>query len=692
VLSRRAAWLTFALLCSGCDSSSVPAADTGGSRDRGADRSVLDAGAERGLDDQRARDGRPDQPAAVEGHLEGHLEAAAPQLLGVWQVTGKDARGAYEGQLELRDVKGKVEIYRVIRYGAGVTVEDSRELWTAWTGTATASGLTAKASVALLRADFVKSRGGVTRTAADKTPLPVTGDISVTGATGTAHWTATGLTADDTLSSRAPNGAAPIFVKDRVSIPVNAPPDPVMAGIIAVLYASFRALPEVAPYAGDPAFQAGILYIDVDRTDWEFYQTHPNALRVVDKVVDPPSLGETLVRANAYRKSLAAKAAIFDAETPAKFLEPATGQLVDSVIGGAQYPTGDGALWTAAYVASQAYRYLVTKDPAIVPLIAKSVGSIQLLMEIVPDQSTFARTIRAATGNPPAKWHTGTGAFAAYEWLEGGNNDMFKGLLYGTLTAYLALCDPVVPGQETLCARLQKNSKHMIDDLTIAQGTPNDGNNLLAAWLAWYTTGDLKYLGILTADWAVQKTIVENANFQIRYLATADWSGTHLTFVGLFSHWLLDQRKPMPTGSIAPSLQLGFNKMRSDFTVFRMGLWSVLFATKAASPTQADIDNARWRLRELPVPRPQLDVDHRVSAGFCMSPYPNLPWKNDWTTTDRLDSLHGYPLFEQPLDVYSWKAGPFRYEGNREAIANPNVDFEHAYWLGRWLGLFSATE
>jgi len=100
-------------------------------------------------------------------------------------------------------------------------------------------------------------------------------------------------------------------------------------------------LPAGAPYAGDPAFQAGITYVDVDRTDLAFYREHPNALRVVNKVVDAPSLGETLARADAFNKTLAEKARRFDEETPRLFLEPRSGQLVDSRQSGVPRPTVD---------------------------------------------------------------------------------------------------------------------------------------------------------------------------------------------------------------------------------------------------------------------------------------------------------------------------------------------------------------
>jgi hypothetical protein len=613
-------------------------------------------------------------------------------LVGVWAVAGHDARGAYSGQLELRDAgAGKVDAYRVVHYDGGVKVEGDRELWTAWTGAGTTSGAAAKLQVALSRADFVRSRGGVTRSAADKVALSVTGDITSGPSGVVVHWSApSNAIADDTLTARAPNGPAPIFATDRARKPVNAPPSGATLATMNSLYASFRTLPTVAPYANDPDFVAGVYYVITDKTDFEFYRAHPKALRVVNKLVDAPSLGETLARAEAYGHSLAEKAAQFDADTPATFVEAKAGQTVDSVVGGVQNATGDGALWTASYLASQAFRYLVTHEPAAAANVAKSADGIQLLMEIVPDRSTFARTIRAATAAPQGGWHTGTGPYTAYEWLEGGNNDMFKGLFYGTLLAYMTLCDPLIPGQDALCARMRSNAKHMVADLALTQGGSSNSNQLIATWLSYYLNGS--DLSTALGDWTAQYKVIEAAGLQTKAYATADWSGTHLTFVQMLGMLLLDGKKSLPTANAQTSLRKGIEKMRSDFSVYRMGIWSVLFATKVTTPNQTDIDDARWRLREIPAPRLQLNIDHRVGSSFVMGPFPSLPWKNDWTTNDRTDSLHGYPLFELPLDVYAWRSGPFDYVGNREGVKSPSIDFLHAYWLGRYLALFTASE
>lgn len=624
-------------------------------------------------------------------------ETPITTLRGVWDLSGTDARGAYDGQIEVRDVSGdKVEVIRLVRYLAS-PVEDARELWTAWVGKGSLTGTYAEVEFTLARADFVRARGGVTRTDADKTPATVKGTISLKDGKVLAHFTGPGIEANETLSSPKPSGSAPIFAVARSSVATNGAPSNTERSLL--MPEDYKTRPDVAPYVPLAEFQAGIAYVDIDRTDLDFYRAHPNALRVVNKVVDAPSLGETLARANAFRKTLAEKAAFFDAETPATFLEPATGQVSDSVVSGKQQPSGDGSLWTASYLASQALRALVAKRDGLpfaaeaLANVAKSAAGMQLLVEIVPDSTTFARTIRAATGAPPNGWHTGTGAFSAYEWLEGGNNDMYKGLFYADLMAYWALCTGGQTGYEALCDRIRTNVPKL-GGLSVVGGN-TDGNRLLASWLNCFVNG--ADCSSARTQWLLQQTVIEQAAGQTVQLTTADWSGTHLTFVAFLGYWLLSDLAPLNAGGISvdpkPSLRKGFDKLRGDFTPFRMGIWSTVFATLATAPlTPRNIEDAKLRLTEIPAPRMQLDFDHRVSPDFVMSPYPTLPWKQDWMTSDRTASLHGFPLFEQPLDVYVWRSSPWNYKGNQEGIASPSYDYLHDYWLARWLKLLGPAD
>ena len=231
---------------------------------------------------------------------------------GVWTVKGTDSRGAFTGQIEVKANGDHFDFTRVIRYDA-LTVEDSRELWWVFQGAFTPGADAIDATFSLKRADFVKSRDALMRTIADG---PVDGGGHFTPVAG--GWSGSWSGAADgteSWSALAPSGAAPIFAIDRTLLPAHDAPDATTAATLASTFASFRALPEIAIYANDPAFQAAIHGTFVDHTDFDFYQSHPTALRVVNKVIDPISLLETKMRADAFRWTLHDKAAYFDTET-----------------------------------------------------------------------------------------------------------------------------------------------------------------------------------------------------------------------------------------------------------------------------------------------------------------------------------------------------------------------------------------
>jgi hypothetical protein len=76
-----------------------------------------------------------------------------------------------------------------------------------------------------------------------------------------------------------------------------------------------------------------------------------------------------------------------------------------------------------------------------------------------------------------------------------------------------------------------------------------------------------------------------------------------------------------------------------------------------------------------------------------MAPWPNNPWKNDWTTHDRTHGLGSYPFFERNLDVdYEWKTEPAAYVGWAEQVLGGNADYLVAYWFARRHGVIGAEQ
>jgi hypothetical protein len=503
-----------------------------------------------------------------------------------------------------------------------------------------------------------------------------------------------GISATETWSSPVPSGQLPIFMKQVFELPTHGPIPADRRDSLFLTFSSFHAQPEVQPYVNRLEFQNPVHTSVVDFTDFNFYQQRPRALRVVDKVIDPISLQETLARADAYKWSLAGKAAFYDQDVARVSIDPVTGMLFEFVLQGVGgYPSHDSALWTGTYVASQAYRYRVTRSPEAMANLIRSVQGLMTLMEITGDRRTFARTLRAATGNPPPPWYPGTGLYSALEWKEGGNNDMFKGVMFGLAHAHALLCE-YPTGNDQLCARIRFNVTQIADILSVAQ--PSGQNRLAAQWLAAYVTRNFSYLLRATAEWTVQAPILSQGNVTVVYQdGIADWSGTHLAFVEYMMFSLLAERYPLPGIDAGSTLRHGIENIYEQFARLWMGLWSVPFAKLGTAPHDDAAWIAGWRLREVPAPQTQMNVDHRLQSDFVMSPFPISPWKQDWAQpgTDRTQSLRAYPLFESmTYTVYDWKEPPFLYKVNSTGLSYPGADYLIAYWLGRYLGVFTQVD
>lgn len=659
---------------------SMIACGSDGSRDGYGDGSGAPTG-----DESASGGAKP--PGSPGGGPQGPGELAK-DLVGVWKVTGKDARGSYHGQAEVRAEGGKLLFARTVQYD-GLKVEDGRELHWAFAGTA--KGDTTKEitiDVALDNRGFIVERGGLERKATDA-PVAVTGKVKLEAGQGTGSWSGTGISGDETWTARVPSAAAPLFTVDRTIVPAHAPPSAVVKSGLFATYGTYHAMPIVQPYVGRADFAAAVHGHVIDKTDFAFYRANKNALRVIGKSIDAISLGEALNRANAYRMTLAEKAAGFDGETQKEFIDPKTGMLLDAAPVGQQKEVHfSAALWTGIYVASQIYRFQATGDAGAKANVLKSLDGMLKLQEVTGDWSQFARAIRSATGTLQAGWHTGAGALASLEWLEGGNNDMMKGLYVSYVLGHDLLCK--APGHEALCARIRTNAKHLADDVNVDRGS----DELDSSWLAAVVAGDpitkLTYQSKAQAAWVVSKPVLE-ANTRLYEQGTADWSGLNLGFVGHVFHMALADSYDVGGNGKATFRKI-IQDTWSNLRQQRLPLWNLLHAAYGTSgPDAAAADDVAWRLREHPFPKATIKVDHRVRPDFSMSPYPSLPWKNDWTTTDRTQALNSVPLFEEALDIYRFRL-EMKYQGDSRAARPPAPEYLVAYWFGRQRGLIAATE
>jgi hypothetical protein len=611
---------------------------------------------------------------------------------GVWEVTGLDpAYGSYSGTAVVSSSASGLAVERMVTFAK--KLDDGRELVHAWNGTATKSVAGLDVETNLLRADIYKSAGNTRRTAADMQPFALR--IALAGPNGAAPTNVVPGTKLQVPSETwaYSNAAAPTFPRhDRKSVALHQVDNTIKQTSFAA-YASYHQLPAVAPYAQRPEFLAAQHFVAVDRTAKAFYRARGRTcVLVFDKILDEVSIAEETPRADAFSQKLHEKAARADADV--KNIHMLSCGMIAAIetATGARWVSGDGALWQGCYVQSQAYRYLVTKEPEALANVEKAVGALITMVEICPNKTEFARAIDEGT---PAtlrpNWVQGTGSFANLQWLTGGNNDMLHGLDTGFLAA-----DLVLPSAHPLRARIGAAARSLIDNCSLAQS----GMHLIfQSYVCWRMTGDAgvrqRYEDAIGVKSLHLQGWVTLGNGIVQAQGISDWSGHHLG-----TRTMIDLQHlggASPGGWEKAWRAAGENGARSAFSnlVFASeGLLAVLAAQHGAPGAK---DMAKEILEEVPYPKPTgvtATIDMSIAKDFCMSPYPAAPWKFDWMTNPgRHQGIEGLgPYFRRGTSECYWKDGPLYFGGSVDRLRWVPQDYLHAYWLARWAGLIGPND
>jgi hypothetical protein len=606
--------------------------------------------------------------------------------IGLWSVKGTDSRGPYVGQVEIRKSATGLLFLRTVHY-PGAQVEDARELHVAWTGSATRTGgKTLSATATLDPRGFILQRGAVRHALADL-PQAVSVRVAIESDVVNAHYTLPGKTWTEQWESPLPSPAEPLLRVSRTNRPAHDPPSTLFRTTAQSQFASYRALPEVAPYAARTEFKAAVHFIVEDTTDFDFYQKNHDAIRVWNKPIDAISIQEAKLRADAFRWTLATKAANFSKDLETRFID-ATGMVTEGgPDSGPMLPSNDGALWTAGYMAAEAYRYQVTGDPVALVHARRQFDAILKLQEVTGNRAQFARTLRVAgSGAASDRWHPGTGTLGGLEWRSTGNNDMLKGVLYGQILGYQLFCKT---GNDPICNRLRSNAKHVADDINVALG----GDDLYGLWIAAITSDNVveraKYRAKAESTWATKKVGIRIAP-SLYEQGIADWSGLHLNFISNTVALLMAEE--LNLGGDAKSIYRDvIRKSYANVKGLRLPMWELLAQAFGEPKDLTATSEAQAILRELPFPKPQANINHNVNPSFCVSPYPRNAWKNDWLTSDRVRAIHSYPYYEVPADDYYWKEH-MEFDGDTTGHALPGTDYVHLYWFARKHGVLSGTE
>ena len=642
----------------------------------------------------------------------GFLASCTPLEPGVWKISGSDARlGDFSGFLEIR--QGEGEALCAIRLATldnpGLAADRDVEL--AWEGSlVNPQGNPAVLRFSLTRADFISRVDTWERTEADREPLQVEAEVRRGFGRGLRLVYRApadpGFGIEETAAYVGPPGAEPLFASRRTIEATHAEPGPVLKALLFDFFEPYHALPAVQPYVDDPAFRRAVHFQVVEHTDFEYYRANPGRLRVVNKIVDPISLAETSVRANAFRALFHEKAAYYQQGLTERFVGP-HGMVARGITPeGKELPDYDGALWTGVYALTQAIRYEMTGDPSALNDVRRTVRAILTLMDITGNPRAFARTLQLRQPELEPGWHHGTGEFAHLDWREKGNNDMAQGLLIALVAGWESL-----PGGEPLREEVAAHALNLLEQCEfMAEPSEECGGtgsglglpslNPGAAYLLAGVTNQDPELLQAGRQWLSSPLFLAYASLlgggPFYLWGVSDWSGNHLTVVSTLVLQRLLERTGFPV--LDTLWHLASGRAWQILSTLECPLHAALAAGVGGLEDPAELDRARtqalWGLRSFPMPKHPYPVDHTIRGDFVLSPFPSLPWYMDWEVNPgRRSSLTAYGILESSVDSYRWNASLFDIgSGGIESLDVPGVDYLFLYWLARENGLIAAAE
>ena len=173
----------------------------------------------------------------------------------------------------------------------------------------------------------------------------------------------------------------------------------------------------------------------------------------------------------------------------------------------------------------------------------------------------------------------------------------------------------------------------------------------------------------------------------------SDWSGNHLSIWGLYNNYQGFIDAAGNNSEEVLHYKGIFTDIDEKMLSHRLGLFKLMSGTLRNQPNHPYwIDQAIWRLREIPTQREQFLIDWMINPKFTVSPYPELLWKyKESDSAERLQSLRAYPLFESTTSSYYWKDNPFNKFRIWGYPGQSGIDFLIAYWFGRYYEVISAN-
>ena len=631
--------------------------------------------------------------------------------------------GAYQGVVQVRaKEQGGFEVVRVVTFEQfrfeGLRVQE------VWSGEGEIRNGILQARFVLKRADLFNSVDGKSRRSEEfQQPLEISYSLSLDGKRSVLNFAQ--IQISEQVLGTSENSEVLWKNERQFLVSKGSSHEWIGRAAFATLFAplmkKYSEDSFVCAYKNRPEYISGQQYFIFDPTDFEFLKNNPNTLRIANKVIDQISLVESQLRHDAYAPTLQEKQKAFDQDLAKNHLNE-TGLYSRSVLNAegqsiGMSSNGDGALWSGMYAGSQAMRWIVTKDPAALENFKKITRGLMLLMDITGDSKEFARTAELMLPGEALSfpWRQGVAPYQNFKYVEGGNNDMIKGLFHAFAWAF-----EIFPEEDSFLSEVKLHVQRL-PDLKIAREYNHPNNWIFTTGLAALATGDQKWRGKYLQYYGLVADAVNELGLTqgFYYGGVADWSGINLMMVSEVTDILIAKNVAKKFGNLSSRKTSIDEKMlrkarqnlmdswgtfadaRRDFltvAALAFGLGNSLDLSEKTKPQdwtakelwEKNREMAVWSLREVPLSKTQ----HRISYDFSLSPdwslsaWPQLPWKSLGEKPPIAYYYQGayqYPIFESSAiaeDLF-WK-GVFDFRASGATLSgNGRIEYLHMYWMAR---------
>lgn len=632
--------------------------------------------------------------------------------------------GSYLGELELRPGEdGQVQVIRVVTYQnfrfEGFRVQE------VWKGSGILQGNFLSAVFEIKQADLFNQVDDLKRTR-EQFVEPVKLVYQMDLNQGTAQLNLpNGNLQEHTVGLAQAAGPEPLWRDERLALPSQGSSFPLIGEIalwtlLRPIVVAYENDPFVAGYRERPEYKSKMQYYILDATDYHFLQSHPDTVRVDNKITDTISLVEASLRRDAYGPALAEKAEGFDQEfvhdhmNELGLYEAAALDVNGAPAGFAD--NGDAGLWSGMYAGAQAMRYLASKNPEAMIAFKRVLKGMMMMMDVTGDPTEFARTVRPmGDGKLGSNWRQASPPFATLKYVPGGNNDMIKGIYHAFAWAY-----EILPASDPLLAEVSAHAIKLTD-LKIAKEWNHPNNLFLAVGLRALATHDAAWkLRFMTIYGTILKTTgTLGLDIGFYYGGIADWSGINLGMVGHVTNILVANQVARMFGAdqaqraMVQNLRSELMEMWKTYAGSRRDFLTVaayafaerqdvlaypagIVAVPPPSPElwRTDLRDSVWALREIPVQRSfhAITYDFSWRPDWSISAWPKMPWKylrDEKEMTFFYQGAYNFPIFEcEALQSDNYWTGAFSFKGgNRKQIREGRVDYLYVYWMARFAKL-----